>query len=315
MKTQLPLFALVAVVLTSMCVNQQNQYEQQSQEQISSEQENTVQTSGFDPASFGSPNPRIKQQIPQCCNHPYWHNVYRAFSDDGVSFQKEGTLLKEHASVPAILQKDDGSFILYYVDGEYDTTGCSVSQDGKTFTAGNCRIYGFTEEKAWDPYVIKINSSFYMMYFFAPKPSGENRIMSAISKDGISWLQEPGIRFQYQGVLDPAVIRFDGQWRMYMGDNSQGSPLIIVANSSDGLNFAKEYELDLGGNVPEIVKLDNGQYALYFCKDGISYVTSSSGYVWSSAKQALSPEAQKIVCDPSIIKLQDGKWAMYYKTQ
>ena len=32
-------------------------------------------------------------------------------------------------------------------------------------------------------------------------------------------------------------------------------------------------------------------------------------------KQEMLDLFWKFVCDPSIIKLQDGKWAMYYKTQ
>lgn len=101
----------------------------------------------FDPKSAGNPHHKIAASPPPCCNHPYWHKVYRAVSSDGLNFKEVGGMIKDKASVPAILQKGDGSFILYYVDGRYDTMDCSVSSDGINFSPGNCTIYGFTEKK------------------------------------------------------------------------------------------------------------------------------------------------------------------------
>jgi hypothetical protein len=332
-KFEILVLAIIAVIFVGGCISQQPTLsEKEVQPQIQPQQTEQPTTrlgpeippekspieqpkeEVFNPSAYGNPHPKVKQSPPPCCNHPYWHKIYRAFSEDGINWQKENLLIKDHASVPAVIQREDGSFILYYVDGEYDTLDCAISRDGKSFSPGNCTIYGFTEERAWDPYVVKINSSYYRMYFFAPKFGGENRIMSAISRDGVNWLQERGVRFQYPGIIDPVVIKMGGYWRMYVWYEKAGRAFIVVARSSDGLNFVKEAEFNVGGGVPEVVKLDSGEYALYFCGNGIEVVTSADGLTWSGRKTVIAPEVNEIVCDPSVIKTEYG-WVMYYKVQ
>ncbi len=277
----------------------------------------------FDPASVGSPHTRDSEKHPDCCNHPYWHKVYKATSFNGTTWNRENVLIEEHASVPAILEKDDGSFILYYVNGDVDTMDCSVSQDGKDFTKGGCTIYGFTENKVWDPYIVKIENGFYRMYFYAPskglvREEQEHKIMSAISKDGINWLQEEGPRFEYQGIIDPAVIKMGGVWRMYTwypkDAGGPGNSVMVSATSNDGLNFQFEKEFNVGGGIPEIVEYSRNRYRMYFCEQGISAVTSTDGLDWSRKQTVLPAGPGEIVCDPSVIK-SGGEWVMYYKVQ
>ncbi len=265
----------------------------------------------FDPASYGKPNPKnIQQNIPPCCNHPYWHTIYRAYSSDLVNWKKDETFKLEHASVPDILKKDDG-FILYYVNGQIDTADCSISSDGKAFSYGDCRIYNFTEEKAWDPDVIRLDDGRYRMYFFAPNLGNRNnRIMSAISDDGINWLQEEGVRFQYPNILDPSVIKIGESYFMYawFGERPEDNT-IIIAKSSDGLTFTEEKELKLGGGIPDIRKIGDREYGMFFCKDGgISMATSEDGLTWGSVRSIF-----KQACDPTVEKSDDGRWVMYYK--
>jgi len=268
----------------------------------------------------GSPHPKIEQTPPACCNHPYYHKVYRAFSSDGFTFQREGVMLVDHASVPAVLKKEDGSYILYYVNGAIDTFDCSISSDGKSWAPGNCIIYGFTEKKALDPYVARLDDGTYRLYFASPPQMGtafgqSTKIMSAVSKDGINWLQEEGVRLTESGkaFIDPAVIRMDDRWRLftwYPGSGSTAPPeqsTMVVAVSSDGLAFTKEREFQVGGGIPEVVRLDSGQYALYFCGRGIEVMTSADGVQWSGrGATGLSG------CDPSVIR-DGGRWVMYYK--
>ncbi|MBI2475198.1 hypothetical protein HYV69_02100 [Candidatus Uhrbacteria bacterium] len=281
---------------------------------------NTTTETTFDPASHGSPHPKVAR-VPttSCCNHPYYHKIYRAFSNDETSWTKEGKLIKDRASVPAIIQRDDGSYVLYYVDGNYDTMDCSVSTDGENFTNGNCTIYGFTESKAWDPFVLKLDNGYYRMFFVSPPDNletGKIKIMSALSKDGISWLQEDGARFDEVDVVDPTVAKIGLTWFMYAGYNvSPGNAQVLIAKSSDGLTFKKDRVIDLGGNVPDIIKADDGNMHLYFCKNGISRVSSTDGINWSDERLAVSAGYSQITCDPSVIKTSKGTWAMYYKVQ
>lgn len=265
----------------------------------------------FDPSLYGSPHPKIKQEPGSCCSSPYWHRIYSARSIDGIIWQKDGILIKDRASVPSAIYRDDGTTILYYVDGEYDTMDCAISKDGKNFSPGNCTIYGFTEEKAWDPEVVKLENGFYRLYFFAPKFGGENRIMSAVSKDGINWLREKDVRYQQAGIVDPAAIKIGNEWKLYMWYYTSSGGKIVVVKSSDGLNFSKETELSLAGGVPEVVRLDSGDYALYICGLSMWVYTSRDGLNWANGKLAIAEE-KKIVCDPAPVKTPSG-WMMYYK--
>lgn len=285
-----------------------------------SKSETTTETT-FDPASHGSPHPKIAS-VPtsSCCNHPYYHKIYRAFSDDESTWVKEGKVIKEKASVPAIIQRDDGSYVLYYVDGTFDTMDCTVSKDGgKTFSNGDCTIYGFTESKAWDPFVTKLDNGYYRMFFVSPPDdliNGKIKVMSALSLDGINWLQEDGTRFDEVDVVDPTVAKIGSTWFMYAGYNvSPGNAQILIAKSSDGLTFKKDRVIDLGGNVPDIVKAPDGKMHLYYCENGISRSASSDGVSWSDERVVLSPSNNQIMCDASVIKKSDGSWVMYYKVQ
>jgi hypothetical protein len=282
--------------------------------------ETTTETT-FDPASHGSPHPKIAS-VPTspCCNHPYYHKVYRAFSDDESTWVKEGKIIKEKASVPAIIQRDDGSYVLYYVDGTFDTMDCSVSKDGgKTFSNGDCTIYGFTESKAWDPFVTKLDNGYYRMFFVSPPAdliNGKIKVMSALSLDGINWLQEDGARFDEVDVVDPTVAKIGSTWFMYAGYNVPGeSAQILIAKSLDGLTFKKDRVINLGGNVPDVIDALDGDAHLYYCKNGISRSSSSDGVTWSDERSVLSPGQNQIMCDPSVIKTSKGNWVMYYKIQ
>ncbi|MBI4713739.1 hypothetical protein HY771_00930 [Candidatus Uhrbacteria bacterium] len=286
----------------------------------SAEESETTTETEFDPASHGSPHPKISS-VPStlCCNHPYYHKVYRALSNDETSWVKEGKLIKDRASVPAIIQLDDGSYVLYYVDGNYDTMDCSVSTDGETFTSGNCTIYGFTESKVWDPFVMKIDNGYYRMFFVSPPTdliNGQTKVMSALSKDGINWLQEDGVRFEEWPVVDPTVAKIGSTWYMYAGYSvSGGSAQIAIAKSTDGLTFKKDRIIDLGGNVPDVIEAVDGKMHLYFCKNGISRVSSSDGLNWSDERSVISSGYSQIICDPSVIQTSKGDWALYYKVQ
>lgn len=282
--------------------------------------ESTAQET-FDPSSYGSPHPKIAS-VPKtpCCNHPYYHKIYRAFSDDETNWTKEGNVIKEHASVPAIIERDDGSLVLYYVDGRYDTMDCSVSNDsGKTFKDGNCTIYGFTENKAWDPFVMKLDNGFYRMFFVSAPDNPQKdstKVMSALSQDGINWLQDDGIRFDDVPVVDPTVGKIGSVWYMYAGTMVPGKPAqIAIAKSIDGLAFTYVKSIDLGGNVPDIIQASDGKSHLYFCKEGIARAVSTDGLNWKDVRRVISVNKNEIICDPSVIQTQNGKWVMYYKVQ
>jgi len=280
----------------------------------------TEQLSQFDPKSFGNPNPRSVQSHPEeCCNHPYYHYIVSASSSDGLSWQEDDILIRDHSSVPDYAILDDGTQMIYFVDGVYDTLGCIESKDGKTFAESECRIYNFTKEKVWDPNVVSIGNGTYRLFFFSPEfePSigqpnsfdqPKNRIFSAISKNGKDWLMEPGIRYEDISITDPSVIkRDDGTWHMFV---SHGNT-IIQAESSDGLTFKRLQEIKTIGGVPDVTSI-NGKYYLFTCADGISYANSNDLISWSGLENAIKPWNGGVICDPTVEKTKEG-YKMYLK--
>lgn len=276
----------------------------------------------FNPKSSGKPNPKSIQPHPeQCCNHPYYHYIVSASSSNGLNWQEDSAdaVTRDHASVPDYEILEDGTHMLYFVDGIYDTLGCMESTDGKTFSDYDCRIYNFTKEKIWDPNVVSIGNGTYRLFFFSPEfePSmgqpnrfdqPKNRIYSAISKNGKDWLMESGVRYEDISITDPAVIkRADGVWFMFV---SHGNT-IIEAKSNDGLTFKKIQEINTIGGVPDVVEMDS-RYYLFTCSNGISYSVSDDLMEWSGLKNAIKPWGGGVICDPTVEKTDEG-YRMYLK--
>jgi len=291
--------------------------ESKTSNQVTKKDYLNVLSDDFNPSRAGKPNPQIKQEKPACCNHPYYHSVWRAFSNDGLSWQKEGKLFIDHASVPDVLIKEDGSQIIYYVDGLYDTLMCKIVKDGQ-LSDGNCIIYNFSDEKAWDPEVVKVDN-YYRLYFVSPpKLNGQDnemgsKIKTAVSRDGITWLEE-GIALDGYGVIvDPTVIKTTSEWKMIYASEEEG---LVLANSSDGKSFKVEASVDKisVGKSPHLTKIEN-KYAAYYCKQGINVSLSDDLTTWLSERIALAGEGNNVTCDPSVEKQSDGKFIMYYKKQ
>jgi hypothetical protein len=262
----------------------------------------------FDPSMAGNPNPKVLIGKTPCCEGPYYHSIWRAYSKDGLNWNKEERMFLDHASVPEVLVKEDGTQIVYYVNGSIDTFDCVIVKDGSS-NYGDCRIYNFSEEKAWDPEVVKITENVYRLYYVSP--GNVHQIRTAVSRDGINWL-ERGVVLEWRGLIDPTVIKTNLGWRMIVR-SEEG---LITAISSDVLSFKKEAILYELGNAmtPHLTKLDD-KYALYYCKDGIYVSFSQDGRKWGDEKKILEPVQGSIICDPSVERLPNGEFIMYYKLQ
>ena len=299
---------ILIVVFVSGCMQpSQNLPPLQQQQQI------TTQTTL-------SPQPKNVQTPPSCCNHPYYHSIWKATSKDGKTWTKENKLLIDHASVPHPIQLANDSIVVYYVNGSVDTFDCSITDDGINYRYGDCKLYNYTTQKAWDPYVIKLSNGKYKLFFFGPEQpvagmlptTTGNKIYSALSEDGINFYQEDSVRFQESEITDPAVILVNNVWKMYTAKGSN----VVVAQSSDGYTFSKVGEYDTKGSVPDILRLYDGSLLLFVCNNGISYMIPPeiSGNT-NILGNAIAVEMRSIICDPGIVKLNDGTYVMYYKKQ
>jgi len=130
--------------------------------------------------------------------------------------------------------------------------------------------------------------------YFKKRESGQRwRILSAISKDGLRFTKEPGIRMDADPDADPPhgpvamakpqVVRLtDGRWRMYFAarpggeQDPYGTSLLFSAVSNDGLKWQREPGMRLIGTdgkpihakYPSIVRTLDGRLRMYYDGSG-----------------------------------------------
>ena len=148
------------------------------------------------------------------------------------------------------------------------------------------------------PFIHKLKDGRVRLYY-----CNDKGILSAISKDGLTFAKEQGIRiipgtgFELQ-VCDPTIVDLpDGKMRMYYkGANSmnpgpgQSIHKIFSAISSDGLTFQKEglrIDSETNGDngwasVPDAITLPDGRVRMYYVtaaemQHGIGSAISSDG--------------------------------------
>lgn len=197
--------------------------------------------------------------------------IASATSQDGLKWV-EDTDVGFSGGWPNVIKLPDGRFRMYY--GAGGIIAAAVSSDGKKWESE--KMTGF--ERAPSPEtdylglgVIPRQEGGYRMYYTRKSPSpkypmtGETRIFSAISEDGLNWQLEPGVRMETaedRGLNDdPEVIVLqDGTLKMFWF----GPPgRIFSATSKDGLRWEQVKGEDIVGNDPELIVLPDGSIRVY----------------------------------------------------
>ncbi|MBS3138183.1 exo-alpha-sialidase [Candidatus Woesearchaeota archaeon] len=248
---------------------------------------------------------------------PFYHKILRATSSDGLSFQEKEVIF-EHTSVPDVLRLEDGRIALYAVDGYgRSKSGLIVAfseDDGKTWKSGSVQLESKAKHMgAADPEVVLLsNGDIRMYYVIFPQLGDEmqvNEVWSAVSTDGIHFVEEDGIRFKYQRLTDPDVVTIDNTWFIYF---AQG-PMLVAASSPDGKVFTLNKKIRERGSVSNTVSIDDDKWRQYYCNEGIRTATSSDGLNWKDeAGTRITADAGTIVCDPAPLKTEQG-WLLFYK--
>ena len=200
------------------------------------------------------------------------------------------------------IQLADGRLRMY--EGTYDNVSTVklvgyVSSDGMSWApeAGiSFTPTGDVKAVAWVR-VIRLTDSSYRMYFLGNySTSGPGflwRIYSAVSPDGLTWTQEPGIRVDIGGpngcvnLGAPDIMRLsDGSLRMYYSCSralATTGGIILSATSADGLTWVAEPGVRLtptavftgGLDFPQVLSLPDGSYRMYYS----AFIISSPAYI------------------------------------
>lgn len=157
--------------------------------------------------------------------------------------------------------------------------------------------------------------------FTQSNPEPISTIYSAWSYDGVNFfdpqvLYKPSSQgsFGMPAVTDPSLVKLsDGSWLLAISNpNSQSADLYT---SPDGVNFTAN-GVSLPAFSPDFQMLDNDNVRIVYADAAAggfgSQVSSDGGETWvvESGARFAGP-----YFDPSVFRMPDGSWGMFYKTQ
>ena len=175
-------------------------------------------------------------------------------------------------------------------------------------------------------------------------PAGANdydnattRILSAFSKDGLTWTPEPGVRLSAQQggagdfrVVSSEVVPFaddSGRLRMYYeccgGPQSIQNSIRSAVSEDGGLEWLPEPGARLGGSgrnyvAPRVVFLEDGRCRLYCCErgQGIISALSNDGLTFRQEPGLRiaqdQPSDKGVAFAPEIVHVDGAHYRMYY---
>jgi hypothetical protein len=281
--------------------------------QLQEQQSTSPQASSFKWVSDITPGSGAGVSPEGSQDGPWNHRIMSATSSDGLTWVKDNRILADQASVPDAILDKEGNVRVYYVDAYNGGISVALSHDGVNWIYK--KVVGLSLE--WvDPDVVLLSDGRYRLYAaYMPMGGPQDSILSAVSNDGISFTPEEGVRYEADPIMDPYVIRMGDNWTMFV---TRGSTEISTI-SNDGLTFTRKQELSIPASHLSTMAVENG-YRIYFRNQGVIFCGfSADGKTWENATKVLDggPQGsldQKGVADPSVIRLSDGTYKMFYKT-
>ena len=198
------------------------------------------------------------------------------------------------------------------------------------------------------PDVIPLADGRYRMYYEARPSDGPTTVLSAVSKDGLDWEPEAGIRFgdDTWSYGTPRCLYIEGgkegglRYRLYCHHYSyplkpglESQNHIVSAISDNGLDFRPEPGVripqenrfeDYAVYAPEVVRLGDGTYRMYYAAwthepmhGRLFTAVSRDGLNWSKHPEACldigGPWDQAHASEPCVIDLDDGRHRLFYE--
>lgn len=263
--------------------------------------------------------------------------------EDGIRIDVKGNSEQEMVYYCSVIQSP--AYLRMYFHASQNINGewkgnilSATSGDGLLWSQEEGRrVTPHGDGVVTSPCVVKMGD-LYRMYYAEDTQSKQFSIFSAISKDGLHWSPESGVRISpethssLKSVRDPAIIQTPAGWRMYFSGITAGETCIYSAFSSNGIRWSFEPGTRLSAGAegrqkvvdnPSILRLNDRLLRMYFrgadrnalgaC---IYSALSEDGLRWKVEPGVRLTgtgyyEAHGVECPHALI-LPDGTFRLYY---
>ncbi|MHA1230673.1 MAG: hypothetical protein ACTSRP_06635 [Candidatus Helarchaeota archaeon] len=243
---------------------------------------------------------------------PYYHQIYSAYSSDGLNWTVNKTLIFDHASVPGAVYFN-GKIYLYFVNAESgEKLSVAISQNnGSTFKVYNVIINGTHSPRPVDPAPMVDNGKIRLTYLGNLMCGSTNNIVTATSSDGINFNEE-GIIYSGSEITDPDLFKNStGGWVLFV---NRGPNLIKATSPTITNNFTTDNSFNFTGGWLASTHYINGKNYTYLHNGkNISVAEYNSSGLTILAENLISG-FRGIVGDPTVAVLGPNKYIMYFKT-
>lgn len=237
------------------------------------------------------------------------------------------------ASVADVAARDDGSFVMLFVDGDLTAmleqararvpfrTGlrglgglaAATSNDGRAWAPAELTVDAPFPAYAVDPEIVRMSDGSFVLYFLGVPPEelcadspdpflvpGSHRLYRSVSADGLHWAAAQEVWTNPNGGTDPAVWCFNDTscvgW--FWGG---------IRSEDGGLTWREESGLALGTTpqLPDVVALPKGWRMFLLGAEGVATSWSEDGREFVSEGSLGLPSAS-----PSAV-VADGELRLY----
>jgi len=284
-----------------------------------------TQCSDFTPPAGAAPTPAGVTDDGGTFNR----RLLLATSPDGLTWTKTNQVLANQGDAQSMIVGPDGTIFVYYLtyhEDYRDLMVAAVSSDNGETWCHKALDFTYVEgvAKGADPAMLSLSDGRFRMYFSGSSDSTGVKTRSAVSSDGISFVQESGVRFPNDNgrPIAPSLIQIGATTHLFwVSGMSNGH-----ATSTDGQTFVDVGTVDLGGGnyiAESGLEFDDGYRMFVFGPpntDGheLYFAYSADGASWTFEPEPLLPIDDGSSLETNGIRgataaqLDDGTYLMVY---